>query len=29
VTSFKVHGPDSGAVVVYHGKPKPWEVVHN
>jgi hypothetical protein len=29
VTSFKAHGPKSGSVVVYHGKPKPWDVVHN
>lgn len=29
VTSYKVHGPETGSIVVYHGKPKPWAVVHS
>ncbi len=29
VSSFKAHGADSASIVVYHGKPKPWEVTAN
>ena len=26
VGSFKIHGEDSSSIVVYHGKPKPWDL---